>query len=311
MASIQELEGSFAEQVGASHAIAVFDLRTALDLVLQVCDLRAGAELVTSPMSWPWTLDVILKRKLVPRYAPIRPTDLNLDPAQLDSVLPSARPVVLVPHFAGAPAPLAEIAARVEPRGGVVIQEGSFALGASFGEHLVGSFGICIFALHGADRRVDRRGAVVAVDDERFASALRDACRRRDAGLGPELALFGMAGMRKERTLRERRMEIGRIYDLEFAAREIEGVQVIHAGPPGSASRLYYPLLVRQRRRLAEALLRDWSVEVDVPQLVLPRSGEDCWISAAARLIGLPIHVEMESRDAERVVDALLTECAA
>ena len=302
------LERAVAERVGATAAVSMASLREALDVVLHVLRVGAGSEVVTSPMIWPWAVEVIVGLGLLPRLAPVRDFDLNLDPELLARALPAHAPVVLVPHFAGSPAPLRQIQRLVSARRGLVIQDGSLALGARHADGWVGSSGTCIFAMHGEDPRVDRRSAVVVFEDGELADAARAERRKRDFGVGTEAARYALAGMLREDDLWRRRQEVGRIYDLEFAARPIDGLQVIGARHPELSSRLYYGILVPASRceALAEGLLLQHPlVEIDVPELIRPRAPQALGLPTGARLIGLATHVAMQGRDVRWVVQSI------
>ncbi len=277
-----------------------------LEIALEACGVAPSGCATVSSLAWPWVYETLQRRNVQAHYAPIRETDLNLDPDGLMEALAPRTPVVILPHFAGLPGPRQRVAQIVAERGGHVIEEAALALGAQTLQGQVGAHGVCLFALHGLDRRLACRGSILVVDDAELAERARTACRRRELEISPELAAVGLAGMRREPGFLKKRQEIGRVYDREFRARQLVGLRPLQSDPPAAASRLYYPVLVKQRRRVAQILSEDWDVEVDVPRLVLPRSSASRWVSAAACLIGLPIHSEMEVSDAERVVDALV-----
>src|SRR5438067_7499463 len=77
-----ELEERFAEYLGARHVLAVASGTAALHLSLLALGVGPGDEVITSPITWPATSNVIVHAGATPVFADVRDTDLNLDPAQ-------------------------------------------------------------------------------------------------------------------------------------------------------------------------------------------------------------------------------------
>src|SRR5947209_2139161 len=78
-----ELERRFAEYVGAKHALAVTSGTAALHMALVALGVGRGDEVITTPITWPATANVVVHTGATPVFADVRESDLNVDPARV------------------------------------------------------------------------------------------------------------------------------------------------------------------------------------------------------------------------------------
>ena len=82
-----ELERRFAEYVQAEHVLAVASGTAALHLALLAVGVGPGDEVITTPITWPATANVIVHAGATPVFADVRDSDLNIDPDRVGAVL--------------------------------------------------------------------------------------------------------------------------------------------------------------------------------------------------------------------------------
>src|SRR5262249_53309809 len=100
---VARFEEAFAKTVGAGHAVAVTSATAGFHIALLATGIGAGAEVVTSPMTWASTGNMILAVGAQPVLADIDPGTLQVDPVALERAIgPRTRAIVPV-HFAGQP----------------------------------------------------------------------------------------------------------------------------------------------------------------------------------------------------------------
>lgn len=97
-------ERRFADYVGAPHALAVNSCTAALHLSLLACGVEAGDEVVTTPLTFCDTANVIVHASDTPVFADIDPVSCNLDPRAVEAALTDRTRVFLPVHYAGRPA---------------------------------------------------------------------------------------------------------------------------------------------------------------------------------------------------------------
>src|SRR5438132_11707781 len=101
-----ELEQRFAEYVEAKHALAVASGTAALHLAALALGVGPGDEVITSPITWPATANVIVHAGATPVFVDVRDADLNIDPEQVAAAVTPRTKAILPIHLAGAPADL-------------------------------------------------------------------------------------------------------------------------------------------------------------------------------------------------------------
>jgi dTDP-4-amino-4,6-dideoxygalactose transaminase len=101
-----ELERRFAEYVEAKHALAVTSGTAALHLALVALGVGPGDEVITTPITWPATANVIVHTGATPVFADVRGSDLNVDPDEVARLVGPRTKAILPVHLAGQPADL-------------------------------------------------------------------------------------------------------------------------------------------------------------------------------------------------------------
>src|ERR671935_1933439 len=96
-----ELERRFAEYVEAKHALAVASGTAALHLALVALGVGPGDEVITTPITWPATANVIVHCGATPVFVDVRDGDLNIDPALAAAAVTERTKVILPVDLAG------------------------------------------------------------------------------------------------------------------------------------------------------------------------------------------------------------------
>jgi dTDP-4-amino-4,6-dideoxygalactose transaminase len=81
-----QFESEFASYVGAKHAIAVNSCTAARHLALEALGLQAGDLVLTTPLTFAATAEVVRYFGATPLFVDVDPVTLNLDPACLAQV---------------------------------------------------------------------------------------------------------------------------------------------------------------------------------------------------------------------------------
>jgi perosamine synthetase len=123
---LDEFERAFAACVGAAHASATSSGTTALHLALRAVGLGDGDEVVTSPLSFVASANVVVYERATPVFADIDPVTLNLDPAAAAAAITGRTAALLPVHIFGYPADLPAF----ERHGLPIVEDACEALGA-------------------------------------------------------------------------------------------------------------------------------------------------------------------------------------
>src|SRR5438093_10465951 len=101
-----ELERRMAEYLEAEHVLALASGTAALHLALVALGVGPGDEVITSPITWPATANVILHARAAPGFVDVPGDDLNIDPALVAEAVTERTKVILPVDLAGQPADL-------------------------------------------------------------------------------------------------------------------------------------------------------------------------------------------------------------
>jgi perosamine synthetase len=123
---VAEFERAFAARIGARHASAVSSGTAALHLALRAVGVAEGDEVVTSPLSFVASANVILYERAKPVFADIDRRTLNLDPDAAAAAITGRTRALLPVHIFGYPADVAAL----ERHGLPIVEDACEALGA-------------------------------------------------------------------------------------------------------------------------------------------------------------------------------------
>src|ERR671935_736509 len=101
-----ELERRMADYLEAEHVLAVASGTAALHLALVALGVGPGDEVITTPITWPATANVIVHAGATPVFVDVRDDDLNIDAALVATAVTERTKAVLPVDLAGQPADL-------------------------------------------------------------------------------------------------------------------------------------------------------------------------------------------------------------
>ncbi len=169
-----EFEQLFADYVGARHAVAVNSCTAALHLALLCAGVGPGDEVVTTPFTFAATANAIEHTGARVAFADIAPDSLNLDPAQARGCINRRTRALLPVHFGGRPCDMDAISGLARENGLAVIEDAAHALGASFGQHQVGSLSdFTAFSFYATKNITTGEGGMLTTEDDALAARAR------------------------------------------------------------------------------------------------------------------------------------------
>ena len=136
---VQRFERAFAEYFGVPDAIAMSSCTAALHTALVAMGIGPGDEVVTSPITFAATVNVIEHVGARPVLADVDPDTLNLDPARVEAAITPRTRALLPVHFAGHPVELDAIRAIAETHRLLVLEDAAHALPAAYKGERIGS----------------------------------------------------------------------------------------------------------------------------------------------------------------------------
>jgi len=324
-----ELERRFAEYVGAKHALAVSSGTAAMHLALVALGIGAGDEVITTPITWPATANVIVHTGATPVFADILDDTLNIDPESVaERVTPRTRAVMPV-HLYGQPCELDPIWALGIP----VVEDAAHAAESEYrGRKIGGLSDATCFSLYATKSIAAGEGGIVTTNSDELAEAIRSLTimRRGDgslydiavpgykANLSDVLASIALCQLDKVDEHRALRMRQVELYDAAVA--DLDGIEPVARDPRDLHAHHLYPVRVGEaagagrdayREALAEGNIGTSVHFLPVHQLTAYRERfpEQVPLPVAERaggeLLSLPLSPAHSERDIEDAVEAL------
>ena len=113
----KSFERAFASYTGAAHCVAVNSCTAALHLALEATGVGPGDEVITSPVTFASTANVIVHRGARPVFVDVEADTLNIDPNAIESAITPCTKAVIPVDFAGQPCELDDIMAIARRHG--------------------------------------------------------------------------------------------------------------------------------------------------------------------------------------------------
>ncbi len=166
-------EQAFAEYVGSQRALAVNSCTAALHLGLIVSGIKAGDEVITSPLTFAATANVIVLTGARPVFADINPVTLNIDPKAIERAITPRTRAIMPVHFGGLPCEMDEIMALAKDHQLAIVEDAAHAVGTRYHGKMIGSLGnIACFSFYANKNLTTGEGGMVTTDDEALAEKI-------------------------------------------------------------------------------------------------------------------------------------------
>ncbi len=276
-------EEAFARYVGAPHAVAVSSCTAALHAALCVLGIGPGDEVITTPLTFAATVNMILATGARPVLVDIDPDTLNLSPQAVQRAITSRTRAILPVHFAGLPCDLAALEALADQHGLRIIEDAAHAIGSVYrGTRIGGGRNIACFSFYPNKNMTTIDGGMITTTDAQLAEQMRqfrmhgltaDAWRRYGPGAAVQqeivrlgfkynmtdvsaaLGLTQLARLEEFMAVRERHVAV---YDRELAGLALD---IPRRPAPASADRHALHLYVVLLRTRELSVNRDRVIE--------------------------------------------------
>jgi dTDP-4-amino-4,6-dideoxygalactose transaminase len=184
-----ELEQRCADYFGAEHVMAVASGTAALHLALLALGVGPGDEVITTPITWPATANVIVHAGATPVFADVREGDLNIDPEHVrDLVGPRTRAICPV-HLAGQPCDMDPLFALGLP----IVEDAAHAFESVYRGRKIGAISdATCFSLYATKNVAAGEGGLIATNRDDVADAVGELrLMRRGHGALYDIAVPG------------------------------------------------------------------------------------------------------------------------
>lgn len=165
-----------------------------LELALHLCGIGPGDEVITTPMSWVATANVVLHVGARPVFVDVDPATRNIDLDQVEAAITPRTKAVIPVDLAGLPVDRDRLYAIAHRHGLRVIEDAAQSMGASWRGRKIGSFGdIVSFSFHANKNMTTAEGGCLVLPDASQAPLLeklrlQGVVRHPDGGMDVDVA---------------------------------------------------------------------------------------------------------------------------
>jgi dTDP-4-amino-4,6-dideoxygalactose transaminase len=235
-----ELERRMSEYLEAEHVLALSSGTAALHLALVALGVGPGDEVITTPITWPATANVVVHAGATPVFADVRESDLNIDPDRVAELVGERTKAIIPVHLAGQPCDMEPLWALGVP----VVEDAAHAAESAYrGRKLGGLSDASCFSLYATKNIAAGEGGLLATNRADVADAVRSLrlTRRGDGSLYDlavpgykanlsdvlaAIALVQLDKVERHRVIRERQFAL---YDEAVAG--LDGIQPLARDP--------------------------------------------------------------------------------
>ncbi len=342
---VASFEAEFAAAVQAPAALALNSCTAGLHTALAVCGVGAGDEVITTPLTFAATVNVVEHVGARPVLVDVEPDTLTIDATQIAAAITPRTRAIIPVHYAGHPADLDPIHALAQAHRLVVLEDAAHALPATYRGRKVGSGSNPVaFSFYATKNITTAEGGMLTASRDFLARARilslhglsRDAAKRYQAGgqwayeiLAPGFKYnmtdiqggLGLWQLRKLDRFQRRRREVVAAYQAAFAGEEalelpVERPWVEHAWHLYVLRLQPEALRIGRDRFIEELTARNIGASVHYIPIHLHPYYRDKYgyrpaqfpvaYDSFQRMISLPLYPRLSEQDVADVIDAVL-----
>lgn len=240
---VKAFEGRLSEYFGGRPVRAFNSGTCTMEIALRIAGVKQGDEVITTPLTWVATSNVVLEVGAKPVFVDIDPATRTIDLDLVEkAVTPRTRAIIPV-DLAGLPVDRDRLSAIAEKHRLRVVEDAAQSFGSTWKGRRIGAFGDLVsFSFHANKNITTSEGGCLVLNDEREAALaeqyrLQGVVRTGHDGMEVELvggkfnmtdiaARIGLGQLPHLEEFTAKRRELARAYFDEFAALAVRSLGI-------------------------------------------------------------------------------------
>ena len=170
---VARFESMFCEYTGAQYVRALSSCTAGLELALRVAGVGPGDEVITTPMTFCATANVIIHVGARPIFVDIERESMNIDPSLAERAITPKTKAIIPVHFAGRPCNMEAIMELGRKYDLVVIEDGAHAVSAEYHGWKIGNIGdLTCFSFYVTKNVVTGEGGMITTNNREWADKI-------------------------------------------------------------------------------------------------------------------------------------------
>jgi len=171
VAKFEELVRNF---IGAKYAVAINSCTAGLHLSLLAAGVKPGDEVITTPLTFAATANVIEHVGAKPVFADVELSSMNIDPLEIEKKITKKTKAIIPVHLAGRPCKMTEILRIAKKYRLKVIEDAAHAFGAEYHGKKIGNIGhLTAFSFYVTKNLTTGEGGLVTTNNKDYADFIR------------------------------------------------------------------------------------------------------------------------------------------
>jgi len=168
---VKAFEARLSEYFGGRPVRAFNSGTCTMEIALRIAGVGPGDEVITTPLTWVATSNVILETGARPVFVDIDPATRTIDLDRAEAAVTAHTRAILPVDLAGLPVDRDRLHALAARRGLRVVEDAAQAIGSTWKGRRIGSFGDLVSVSFHANKNITTgEGGCLVVNDEREAS---------------------------------------------------------------------------------------------------------------------------------------------
>jgi len=168
-----EFEKRFADYVGAKYAVAVNSCTAALHTALAVKGIGEGDEVITTPLTFCSTANVVVHLGAKPVFADVCENTGCIDPGAIERAVTEKTKAIIPVHLGGQPCDMDKIEAIAKKHGLFILEDAAHAVYTTYKDKMVGSMNTAAFSFYATKNISTGEGGMLTTSDEDIANEAR------------------------------------------------------------------------------------------------------------------------------------------
>jgi len=170
----REFENNFASYVETENCVGLNSCTAGLFLSLKVLEIEPGDEVITTPLTFASSVNVIEHLGARPIFADVDPQTGNINPENISSAITDKTRAILPVHLYGRPCNMTAIRDIATTNGLSIIQDCAHAIETEWDGRKVATYGdICAYSFYATKNITTGEGGMIATDREEWADKIR------------------------------------------------------------------------------------------------------------------------------------------
>ena len=138
---VKKFEEKFKKYIGCKYALALSSCTAALHLSLIACGIKEHDEVITSPLTFASTANVVIHQRAKPVFVDIDEKTYNINPKKIKEAITEKTRAIIPVHYAGHPCEMNRIMEIAKKNNLTVIEDAAHAIGSKYKGKKIGTIG--------------------------------------------------------------------------------------------------------------------------------------------------------------------------